>query len=168
MTFVATSSNSDLVVPSIEDGNLTLDFVDGQTGTAEVTVEATNLLGDTTTDTFSVEVTDEVINPPDDLALDVDGSGEVVAAVDILNIFRVLAGAPQAVVVPDGVDQQEVVDAVEAFEDLALDVDGSGEVVAAVDILNIFRVLAGAPQAVVVPDDVDQQEVVDVVNALIG
>lgn len=49
--------------------------------------------------------------------LDVDSSGAVVASVDVLNIFRVLAGAPQAVVVPDGAatDQQAIVDAVGAL-----------------------------------------------------
>ena len=111
---------------------------------------------------------------PDSLgtgSLNVDGFGEVVPAVDVLNIFRVLAGAPQAVVVPDGagVSQQEIVDAVNAISDSALNVDGFGNVVPAVDVLNIFRVLAGAPQAVVVPDgaSVSQQDIVDAVNELV-
>lgn len=157
LIFTATSSNPDLVVPSVEDGNLTLDLVAGQTGTAEITVEATNLLGDeTATDTFSVEV---------DAELDLDGDG-LAPSVDVLNIFRVLAGAPQAVVVPDGLSQQAIVDVVEAFDDLELDVDGSGAVESSTDILNIFRVLAGAPQAVVVPEGVSQQDVVNAVNEL--
>ncbi|MEO0947393.1 MAG: choice-of-anchor Q domain-containing protein [Cyanobacteria bacterium J06641_5] len=100
--------------------------------------------------------------------LDVDDSGAVEASVDVLNIFRVLAGAPQAVVVPAdaSVSQQDVVDAVNAFPDLSLDVDNSSAVEASVDVLNIFRVLAGAPQAVVIPDgaSVSQQDVVDAVN----
>ena len=110
----------------------------------------------------------EVADPVD---LNVDGSSNIEPAVDILNIFRVLAGAPQAVVVPDGVtvSQQQIVDAV---NDLAntLDVDNSGSLEPAVDILNIFRVLAGAPQAVVVPDGVtvSQQQIVDAVNALVA
>lgn len=104
--------------------------------------------------------------------LDVDGSGAVEPAVDALNIFRVLAGAPQAVVIPDDIDinQQAIVDAVNAIPEAALDVDGSGTVDSAVDVLNIFRVLAGAPQAVVIPDgvDIDQQAIVDTVNALVA
>lgn len=171
LTFTASSSNPDLVIPSVDSGNnLTLDFVDGLTGTAEVTVEATNLLGDTTTDTFSVEITDEVIvEPPSDVELDLDGDG-LTPSVDILNIFRVLAGAPQAVVVPVGVSQQDVVNAVNAFDDLVLDVDGSGAVDSSIDVLNIFRVLAGAPQAVVIPDGVtaSQQDIVNTVNALVA
>ena len=168
LTFTATSSNPELVVPSIEGGNLTLDFVDGQTGTADVIVEATNLLGTTTSETFSVEVSEDiVVNPPSDVNLDLDGDG-LVPSVDILNIFRVLAGAPQAVVIPDSVaiDQQTIADAVDGFGDLDLDVDNSGVVESSVDILNIFRVLAGAPQAVVVADGVSQQDVVNAVNAL--
>jgi len=104
--------------------------------------------------------------------LDVDGSGSVEASVDVLNIFRVLAGAPQAVVIPDGVDtdQQAIVDAVTEISEADLDVDGSGSVEVSVDVLNIFRVLAGAPQAVVIPDgvDTDQQTIVDAVEALVA
>ena len=104
--------------------------------------------------------------------LDVDGSGAVEPSIDVLNIFRVLAGAPQAVVVPEGLDisQQAVVDAVEAFPEIALDVDESGAVESSIDVLNIFRVLAGAPQAVVIPEGLDtsQQAVVDAVNGLVA
>ncbi|MEO0948338.1 MAG: hypothetical protein AAFY11_09380, partial [Cyanobacteria bacterium J06641_5] len=59
---------------------------------------------------------------------------------------------------------------VNTFPDLSLDVDGSGAVEASVDVLNIFRVLAGAPQAVVVPDgaDVSQQDIVNAVNELLA
>ena len=109
--------------------------------------------------------------PPDvSVNLNVDGIDEVVPSVDVLNIFRVLAGAPQAVVIPDdaNVSQQDIVDTVSRYPALGLDMDGSGNVVASVDVLNIFRVLAGAPQAVVIPDGVDasQQDVVDRVNGL--
>ena len=110
--------------------------------------------------------------------LDVDGDGEIIPAVDILNIFRALAGAPQAIVITEaaaalGVIQQDIVDnvnAIAAIDPLALDVDGSGDVVPAVDVLNIFRSLAGAPQAIVIPEGLDaiQQDVVDATNALVG
>ena len=104
-------------------------------------------------------------------SLNVDGVGDVVPSVDVLNIFRVLAGAPQAVATPDGasVSQQDVVNAINAIPDLTLDVDSHGGVVPSVDVLNIFRVLAGAPQAVVIADGagVSQQNIVDAVNDLI-
>ena len=107
--------------------------------------------------------------------LDVDGDGEVTPAIDILNIFRALAGAPQAIVVLEGLEitQQEIVDnvnAIAAIDPLALDVDGSGAVDLAIDVLNIFRALAGAPQAIVIPEGLDatQQDVVDMTNALLG
>ena len=107
--------------------------------------------------------------------LDVDGDGEVTPAIDILNIFRALAGAPQAIVVLEGLEitQQEIVDnvnAIAAIDPLALDVDGSGAVDLAIDVLNIFRALAGAPQAIVIPEGLDatQQDVVDMTNALVA
>ena len=112
------------------------------------------------------EIPDALIN------LDVDGVEDLVPSVDVLNIFRILAGAPQAVVISDSVDasQQDIVDAVNEFPNLGLDVDNSGEVAASVDVLNIFRVLAGAPQAVVISDGVDasQQDIVDAVNELLA
>ena len=104
--------------------------------------------------------------------LNVDGSEELDASVDILNIFRVFAGAPQAVAISPGVNisQQDIVNAVEAFPALGLDVDGSGALDVSVDILNIFRVVAGAPQAVVISPGVtaSQQDVVDAVNELLA
>lgn len=116
----------------------------------------------------------DVPNIPDldgSVDLDLDGVDGVVPSVDILNIFRVEAGAPQAVVIPEGagVSQQEVTEAVDAFPELSLDVDNFEGVVASVDVLNIFRVLAGAPQAIVIPEgaNVSQQEVVEAVEALI-
>ena len=109
---------------------------------------------------------------PVNVDLNVDGAGEVVPSTDVLNIFRVLAGAPQAVVIPEGANasQQAIADAVNAIPELSLDVDGDGAVVPSVDVLNVFRVLAGAPQAVVIPAglDVSQQDITDTVNALIA
>ena len=114
---------------------------------------------------------DPVPGPDTQLNLNVDGMDGVVPSVDVLNIFRVLAGAPQAVVISDGanVSQQDIVNAVNAFPDLALDIDSHGGVEPSVDVLNIFRVLAGAPQAVAIPvgADVSQQDVVDAVNRLV-
>ncbi|MEO0948170.1 MAG: Ig-like domain-containing protein, partial [Cyanobacteria bacterium J06641_5] len=155
-----------------DDGTLTYTPDTGFSGTDSFTYTISDAEGATSTATVSVTVgLDDIPATPD---LDVDGDGDVVAAVDILNIFRVLAGAPQAVVVPDGIaiDQQAIADAVEALPDSALDVDGFGGVTPAVDILNIFRVLAGAPQAVVVTDEASangatQQTIADAVNDLL-
>ncbi|AFZ45466.1 peptidyl-prolyl cis-trans isomerase cyclophilin type [Halothece sp. PCC 7418] len=55
---VTNNSNPDLVTPSISDGELRLDYVEDATGTAEMTVQATNLVGETVEDTFSVTVED--------------------------------------------------------------------------------------------------------------
>ena len=142
----------------------------------EVEVSVTDSINDPVVQALTVTVTDDPADNPDapipgaPLNLDVDGVDGVVASVDVLNIFRVLAGAPQAVVVPDGVSQQTVVDTVTNFPALGLDVDESGDVVASVDVLNIFRVLAGAPQAVVIPDNaaVSQQDVVNAVDGLLA
>ncbi|MEO0949048.1 MAG: hypothetical protein AAFY11_13060 [Cyanobacteria bacterium J06641_5] len=121
--------------------------------------------------TISIDTGDiDFILAPSPVNLNVDGVGDVVSSVDILNIFRVYAGAPQAIAIPEGanVSQQAIAATVEAFPELSLDVDGSGDLVASIDVLNIFRVLAGAPQAVVIPEGVEasQQEVVNAVNAL--
>ena len=68
LTFsVTNNSNPDLVSASIEGGELTLDYAADLTGTAEITIQATDLLGDSVEDTFSVSVQDgEIINPPDE------------------------------------------------------------------------------------------------------
>ena len=137
----------------------------------EVEVSVADEFNDPVVQTITVSVIDDLTNEPvTDADLNVDGSDEIVPSVDVLNIFRVLAGAPQAIVVPEGLDisQQDITDAVNTLG-LALDVDGSGEVVPSVDVLNIFRVLAGAPQAVVVPEglNVSQQDITDAVNALV-
>ena len=160
--------------PAIDTGSNPNNLETDQRGTgfsrvagAATDIGAFEVGGDTADDPTDIP---DILTPGGPVDLNVDGSEGIEASVDILNIFRVLAGAPQAVVVPAGVSQQAVTDAVNAFPDLGLDVDDSGEVEASVDVLNIFRVLAGAPQAVVIPDGVgaSQQSVADAVNALVG
>jgi len=57
LTFrVLSNSNPALVVPSIANGQLTLDYQPGQSGDAEITIRATNLQGDFTDDSFSVSI----------------------------------------------------------------------------------------------------------------
>ncbi|MDR9403009.1 MAG: peptidylprolyl isomerase [Halothece sp. Uz-M2-17] len=56
---ITNNSNPDLVTPSITEGELTLDYAENETGTAEITVEATNLVGETVTDTFSVNAVND-------------------------------------------------------------------------------------------------------------
>lgn len=181
----------DFEIPGDADGNNVFAVEVAVTdGTNEPVVQALavmvtdDLVDNPEPDTPEPEIPDPIADPdplapeipnlpeePDTLTnLDIDGVGGLVPSVDILNIFRVLAGAPQAVVVPDGVSQQAVSDAVNALSEMGLDVDGSGDVVAAVDVLNIFRVLAGAPQAVVIPDGiaVSQQDVVNAVSEFLG
>ena len=55
---VTNNSNPDLVNASVNGGELVLDYADGQNGTAEITVQATDLLGDSIEDTFSITVDD--------------------------------------------------------------------------------------------------------------
>ena len=59
LTFsIIDNSNPQLVNASIIDNELILDYVPEQLGTADITVQATNLLGEVVEDTFSVTVSD--------------------------------------------------------------------------------------------------------------
>ena len=53
---VVSNSNPNLVNPTITDGELILDYQPSQSGNAEIVVRATNLLGQTIEDTFTVSV----------------------------------------------------------------------------------------------------------------
>ena len=53
---VINNSNPDLVNPLITNDKLVLDYAPGQLGTAEITIQATDLTGDVIEDTFSVTV----------------------------------------------------------------------------------------------------------------
>ena len=55
MSFLVVSSNKELVIPSVTDGMITLDFQDNQHGAADITVYATSD-GDTVSDTFKVSI----------------------------------------------------------------------------------------------------------------
>lgn len=55
---VVSNSNPDLVNLSIDGGELVLDYADNVTGTAEITIQATDLLGDSVQDTFVITVGD--------------------------------------------------------------------------------------------------------------
>ncbi|MEO0986255.1 MAG: bluetail domain-containing putative surface protein, partial [Cyanobacteria bacterium J06639_14] len=63
---VSDNSNPQLVDASIADGQLVLDYLPGQVGTAEITIQATNLLGEVIEDTFSVIVTDSALTGTDE------------------------------------------------------------------------------------------------------
>ncbi len=52
------NSNPDLVDISIDGGELTLDYVEGESGVSTVTIQGTDLLGDSVEDTFLVVVGD--------------------------------------------------------------------------------------------------------------
>ena len=61
LTFtILNNSNPTLVNASIEEGELILDSSDNQVGTAEITIQATTLLGESTQDTFVVTIEDTV------------------------------------------------------------------------------------------------------------
>ena len=62
---VVSNSNEGLVDASITDGELTLDYADGESGEATITVEATNLLGESLEEAFvvTVEETPETETP---------------------------------------------------------------------------------------------------------
>ena len=173
--------------PAIDAGNNPNNLATDQRGFSRTAGGATDIgafeaggvpVADPTDNPDNPDVPDTPTDIPDSpvsdvsIDLDIDNNSQVEPSVDILNIFRVLAGAPQAIVVSDGasVSQQTIAEAVNALSALDLDVDGDGEVVPAVDVLNIFRVFAGAPQAVVIPDGLGttQQDVVNAVNALIA
>ncbi|MCC0176628.1 peptidylprolyl isomerase [Waterburya agarophytonicola K14] len=53
---VVNNSNPDLVGVSLEGGELTLDYAADLRGTADITIQATDLLGDSVEDTFSITV----------------------------------------------------------------------------------------------------------------
>ena len=53
---VVSNSNEELVEATITDGELTLDYVDGEIGEATITLEATNLLGESVEEAFIVTV----------------------------------------------------------------------------------------------------------------
>ena len=55
---VSNNSNPQLVNVSISENQLVLDYLPGQVGTANITIQATNLLGQVIEDTFSVTVSD--------------------------------------------------------------------------------------------------------------
>ncbi|MEO1299888.1 MAG: peptidylprolyl isomerase, partial [Cyanobacteria bacterium J06636_16] len=59
LTFtVSGNSNPQLVNASVSNNQLILDYLPGQVGTADITVRATNLLGEVIEDTFAITVSD--------------------------------------------------------------------------------------------------------------
>ena len=63
LTFtVANNSNPELVEATIEGEELSLDYLENQTGEAEIAIQATNLVGETVEETFSVTV-EEALPP---------------------------------------------------------------------------------------------------------
>ncbi|MEA5618037.1 peptidylprolyl isomerase, partial [Cronbergia sp. UHCC 0137] len=84
---VINNSNPSLVNPTISNNALLLDYLPGQIGTAQITVRATNLLGDTVEDTFVVTVDN---TPPT-----TTGIGNIIVDEDannsIINLFDAFA-----------------------------------------------------------------------------
>ncbi len=61
---VSNNSNPDLVDVFVSRGGLYIDYADDQNGTAEITIEATDLLGDSVEDTFTITVEEDNSVPP--------------------------------------------------------------------------------------------------------
>lgn len=61
---VTNNSNPDLVDVFVSRGELFIDYADDQNGTAEITIKATDLLGDSVEDTFSIMVEEDSGVPP--------------------------------------------------------------------------------------------------------
>ena len=57
---VTENSNPDLVDLSIEGGELSIDYASDLSGTAEITIQATDLLGDSVEETFAIAVEEDV------------------------------------------------------------------------------------------------------------
>lgn len=60
---ISNNSNPDLVDAFVNQGELFIDYINDQNGTAEITIRATDLLGDSVEDTFSITVEDDGIEP---------------------------------------------------------------------------------------------------------
>ena len=59
---VVSNSNEGLIETSITDGELSLDYVDGESGEATITIEATNLLGESVEQSFVVTMEESSSN----------------------------------------------------------------------------------------------------------
>ena len=66
LTFTATSSNTSLVTTAISNGELTLTYANGQTGSSTITLTATDSAGVSVTSTFTVAVGDNAAAGGDD------------------------------------------------------------------------------------------------------
>ncbi|MGL5939803.1 MAG: peptidylprolyl isomerase [Waterburya sp.] len=60
---IINNSNPNLVDLTLNEGELLLDYSDNQIGRAEITIKATDLLGDSVTDTFTVTIGDVEPDP---------------------------------------------------------------------------------------------------------
>lgn len=78
------NSNPNLVDVTIENEDLILDYLPGQIGTADITVRAINLVGETIEDTFSVTVNDAVPTTSgiDDVVVNEDAQTTVISLFD--------------------------------------------------------------------------------------
>ena len=90
LTFqVVSNSNPAIVNASISNNQLVLDYGADQSGTAEIVIRATNLLGETTVDTFSISIapvgsnnSDELRGNSGDDVIDGLGGNDVILGLD--------------------------------------------------------------------------------------
>jgi cyclophilin family peptidyl-prolyl cis-trans isomerase len=142
LAFSVTNSNPDLVSASVNsDGELVLDYQPDQVGTAEITVEATNLLGQTETDTFAIIV---------GATLDPDGDDRLLPTVDGVLLQRFVGGGRGDALI-NGLPlenlggNRQTAAALESFLDTAgfLDVDGENRLLPTVDGVLLQRFVGG-------------------------
>ncbi|MEO0687257.1 MAG: peptidylprolyl isomerase, partial [Cyanobacteria bacterium J06649_11] len=95
---IVSNSNEELLEASITDGELSLDYADGEFGEATITLEATNLLGESVEEAFTVTVEEnfepivEETSAPDTVEEDFEPIVEETSAPDTFGseIFRFL------------------------------------------------------------------------------
>ncbi len=86
-SYTVTSSNKALVTPSVSDGVLSLAYGTGASGTATITVKATNLDGTTATTEFSVTVPNAATPTAGPVATDVTAPFTVTGTTGAFNVL---------------------------------------------------------------------------------
>ncbi len=143
---VTSNSNPNLVAASINnEGELVLDYQPDQTGSADIRIEATNLLGQTATDTFTININEALR-----ATLDIDGDERLLPTVDGILVQRFIGGGRGDALV-NGLPletlggERQTAATIESFleEVEFLDVDGDGRLLPTVDGILAQRFIGG-------------------------
>ena len=124
LRFEIQNNNSELVTTTRDGNNLILDFLDDQSGTAEITVSASDNQA-TTTDTFTVTVTavddaPTVVNPIGDVTVDENADNQTI---DLNNVFQDIDSADIELEIVENNQPNDVVEPLLNQEDLTLTLD---------------------------------------------